>query len=102
MRRIFESFSSLLGGVDVVQAAKGFDGDEQLTAHSLLSWANEGSHAVHDDIYMAPSDTEDAFYLDVFRRIFDNLNHSGHYKLMMGTDFKEPPAVAPAPTAGEA
>ncbi|MDR6643567.1 wobble nucleotide-excising tRNase [Luteibacter sp. 1214] len=103
MRRIFESFSSLLGGVDVAQAAKGFDGDEQLAAHSLLSWANEGSHAVHDDIYMAPSDTEDVFYLDVFRRIFDNLNHSGHYKLMMGTDFKERPAeVAPAPTTAEA
>jgi wobble nucleotide-excising tRNase len=89
MRRIFESFSRLLGGVDADQAAKGFEGDERLAAHSLLSWANEGSHSVHDDIYMAPGDTEDGFYLDVFRRIFDNLNHSGHYKLMMGDDYKE-------------
>lgn len=89
MRRIFESYFKLLGGVDVDKAAKDFEGDERLAAHSLLAWANDGSHAVHDDIYMAPSDASDGFYLDVFRRIFDNLNHYGHYKLMMGDDYKE-------------
>jgi wobble nucleotide-excising tRNase len=89
MRRIFESYFKLVGGVDVDKAAKDFEGDERLACGALLAWANDGSHAVHDDIYMVPSENADELYLDVFRRIFDNLGHAGHYRLMMGEDFSE-------------
>lgn len=53
----------------------------------MLSWANDGSHAVHDDLYMVPNCGADVLYLKVFRRIFDNLKQSDHYRMMMDTDF---------------
>jgi len=87
MRRIFDSYFKLLGGLDVDKACDGLVGDEKIAAKALLSWANDGSHAVHDDLYMVPNGDADALYLKVFRRIFDNLQQSDHYRMMMDTDF---------------
>jgi len=87
MRRIFDSYFKLLGGVNVDRACEGLVGDEKIAASTLLSWANDGSHAVHDDLYMVPNCDADVLYLRVFRRIFDNLQQSDHYRMMMDTDF---------------
>jgi len=86
MRRIFDSYFKLLGGLDVDKACDGLVGDEKIAARALLSWANDGSHAVHDDLYMVPNGDSDVLYLKVFRRIFDNLQQSDHYRMMMDTD----------------
>lgn len=91
MRRIFESYFKLLGGFDVDKACDGLVGNEKLAARALLSWANDGSHAVHDDLYMVPDEYADALYMSVFRRVFENLQQSGHYRMMMGEDFKDEP-----------
>jgi wobble nucleotide-excising tRNase len=88
MRRIFDSYFKLLGGLDIDKACNGLVGDEKIAARALLSWANDGSHAVQDDLYMVPNGDADALYLQVFRRIFDNLQQGGHYRMMMDTDFK--------------
>jgi len=88
MRRIFESYLKLLGGLDVDQACDGLVGDERLAARALLSWANDGSHAVHDDLYMVPGERADSLYLRVFRLVFENLQQGGHYRMMMGEDFE--------------
>lgn len=88
MRRIFDSYFKLLGGLDVDKACDGLVGDEKIAARALLSWANDGSHAVHDDLYMVPNGDADVLYLKVFRRIFDNLQQGDHYRMMMDTDFK--------------
>jgi len=37
---------------------------------------------------MVPSSDADGLYLKIFRRIFDNLEQSDHYRMMMNTDFK--------------
>lgn len=87
MRRIFDSYFKLLGGLDIDKACDGFVGEEKIAARALLSWANDGSHAVHDDLYMVPNGDADGLYLKVFRRIFDNLQQSDHYRMMMDTDF---------------
>jgi wobble nucleotide-excising tRNase len=88
MRRIFDSYFKLLGGLDVDKACDGLVGDEKIAARALLSWANDGSHAVHDDLHMVPNGDADALYLNVFRRIFENLHQGDHYRMMMDTDFK--------------
>jgi wobble nucleotide-excising tRNase len=88
MRRIFDSYFKLLGGLDIDKACGNLVGDEKIAAHSLLSWANDGSHAVHEDLYMVPNEDQDALYLKVFRRIFDNLHQGDHYRMMMGEDFE--------------
>ncbi|WP_423821182.1 AAA family ATPase [Salinisphaera sp. SPP-AMP-43] len=88
MRRIFDSYFKLLGGLDVDKACDGLVGDEKIAARALLSWANDGSHAVHDDLHMVPNGDADALYLKVFRRIFENLHQGDHYRMMMDTDFK--------------
>ncbi|MET4570009.1 wobble nucleotide-excising tRNase [Rhodanobacter soli] len=89
MRRIFDSYFKLLGGVDVHKKSAEFEGDDCLACNALLSWANDASHAVHDDVYMAPGDIPTEVYLDVFRRVFEKLGHEGHYRMMMGDDFEE-------------
>jgi wobble nucleotide-excising tRNase len=89
MRRIFDSYFKLLGGVDVHKKSAEFEGDDRLACNALLSWANDASHAVHDDVHMAPGDIPTEVYLDVFRRVFDKFGHEGHYRMMMGDDFKE-------------
>jgi wobble nucleotide-excising tRNase len=91
MRRIFESYFKLLGGFDVDKACEGFVANEKLAARALLSWANDGSHAVHDDLYMIPDECADALYMSVFRRVFENLHQGDHYRMMMGDDFKDGP-----------
>jgi wobble nucleotide-excising tRNase len=88
MRRIFDSYFKLLGGLDIDKACDGLVGDEKIAARALLSWANDGSHAVQDDLYMVPNEDADTLYLKVFRRIFDNLHQGDHYRMMMDTDFK--------------
>lgn len=88
MRRIFDSYFKLLGGLDIDKACDGLVGDEKIAARALLAWTNDGSHAVHDDLYMVPNVDANALYLRVFRRIFDNLHQSDHYRMMMDSDFK--------------
>ncbi|MFS8151736.1 AAA family ATPase [Vreelandella titanicae] len=88
MRRIFDSYFKLLGGLDVDKACDGLVGDEKIAARALLSWANDGSHAAHDDLHMVPNGDADALYLNVFRRIFENLHQGDHYRMMMDADFK--------------
>ena len=51
---------------------------------SLLSWVNEGSHSVPDDIYMALDTGTTAKYLEIFRQVFVKLGQKNHYNMMMG------------------
>jgi len=96
MRRIFDSYFKLLGGLDIDKACGTLVGDEKIAAHSLLSWANDGSHAVHEDLYMVPNEDQDVMYLKVFRRIFTNLQQGDHYRMMMGDDFESEEEAAEA------
>ena len=66
-----------------------FDGQEKLICRSLFSWVNAGSHHAHDDVYLTPSDTMVRNYLKVFRAIFEETGHGGHYRMMMADDFVE-------------
>jgi wobble nucleotide-excising tRNase len=86
LRRILESYFKILGNMDRDEIVGMFEGREKQICASLFSWVNDGSHAVHDDLYVSADGSVVERYLSVFRRIFEKTNHIGHYWMMMGTE----------------
>ena len=84
LRRILEYYYEILGNVDPDGICNQFDGKEKLICKSLFSWVNDGSHSVHDSLYVSIDSSVVDTYLSVFERIFTITKHSAHYKMMMG------------------
>jgi wobble nucleotide-excising tRNase len=85
MRRIIENYFKLLGkyGDDkLIQKFK--TKEEQEICRSLISWINDGSHSINDDLFVELQDRTIENYKKVFRDIFKLTNHDGHYNMMMG------------------
>src|SRR5690606_3411522 len=53
LRRILESYFKLLGNMDRDEIVAMFEGRDKQICASLFSWVNDGSHAVHDDLYIS-------------------------------------------------
>jgi wobble nucleotide-excising tRNase len=87
MRRIIENYFKMLGGYkDADLISKFGSKEEQEIFRSLISWINDGSHSISDDLYIeAQTDVVDK-YLKVFKDIFTITNHEGHYNMMMGIE----------------
>lgn len=92
LRRILESYFKLLGNMDRDAIVAMFEGREKQICASMFSWVNDGSHAVHDDLYVSADDSVVELYLAVFKQIFEKTKHIGHYEMMMGAT----PSVQPA------
>lgn len=90
LRRITETYFRLLGDQDPKKLCEKLPMPDQLICRSLFSWADDGSHAVHDEIDMSP-DAVAPRYLPVFQRFFKLNKQEEHYRLMMGPDYKEYP-----------
>jgi wobble nucleotide-excising tRNase len=84
LRRILETSTRLLGGMEVDEVHKFFEGDERAVCRALLSWANDGSHFAHDDLFVSDDLPAVDTYLKVFRTIFEKCGHINHFKMMMG------------------
>ncbi len=84
MRRILENYFKILGGVDFDAMSDRFDGSEKLVYKSLISWVNDGSHSVHDDVFISVQDTSGEQYHEIFKRVFEAAGHEAHYEMMMG------------------
>lgn len=97
LRRIVENYFRILGNIDTDDIVNGFSGQEQQICASLFSWVNDGSHNAHDDLYLSMDESMVSRYLDVFKRVFEEHGHHGHYRMMMRAEQHE--QVAPAPVA---
>ena len=86
LRRILENYFKIIGNQDKNKIASTFEGRDQQICHALFSWVNDGSHNFNDDLYISSDDSVITRYLDVFRRIFVNTNHTAHYEMMMGPE----------------
>ncbi|MDD3009647.1 MAG: AAA family ATPase [Arcobacter sp.] len=85
MRRIIENYFKILGNFSDDKLIDNFEEyEEQVICRSLISWINDGSHSVSDDLYVESQDDIIDKYIDVFEKIFKFTNHEGHYKMMMG------------------
>jgi wobble nucleotide-excising tRNase len=84
MRRIIENYFKLLGkyGDDDLILKFGTK-EEQEICRSLISWINDGSHSINDDLYVELQDRTIETYKKVFKDIFILTKHEGHYNMMM-------------------
>lgn len=85
MRRILENYFSILGkNRDNILMGKFENQEERDICRSLLSWVNEGSHTLPDDLYIELPEGIITNYLKVFQDIFRLSENIGHYNMMMG------------------
>lgn len=83
MRRILEYYFNILGGLDYEKAINEFEGEELLICKSLVSWINDGSHFINDDLVVDAEPEVIEKYLKVFQDIFIKMGHKSHYDMMM-------------------
>ncbi|GAA8615259.1 AAA family ATPase [Helicobacter pylori] len=85
MRRIIEYYFRILGGIKYNDLSKCFENiEEKRVCNSFISWFNDGSHGISDDLFAQSQDTSIETYLKVFENIFKITGHEAHYKMMMG------------------
>ncbi len=85
MRRIIEYYFRILGGFkhndSLSECFKTIE--EKQVCNSFISWFNDGSHGISDDLFVQSQDTSIETYLKVFEKIFEITGHEAHYKMMM-------------------
>lgn len=85
MRRILENYFSMLGKTKDDTIENSFVTiEEKMICRSLLSWINDGSHSIPDDLYIDSYTDSIDRYKQIFRDIFINMGHEAHYNMMMG------------------
>ncbi|GAA9182789.1 AAA family ATPase [Helicobacter pylori] len=85
MRRIIEYYFRILGGIKYNDLSECFENiEERRVCNSFISWLNDGSHGISDDLFVQSQDTSIETYLKVFENIFKITGHEAHYKMMMG------------------
>ncbi|GAA9267939.1 AAA family ATPase [Helicobacter pylori] len=85
MRRIIEYYFRILGGFKHNDSlSECFENiEEKQVCNSFISWFNDGSHGISDDLFVQSQDTSIETYLKVFEKIFKETGHEAHYKMMM-------------------
>ncbi|WP_441707973.1 ATP-binding protein [Helicobacter pylori] len=86
MRRIIEYYFRILGGFKHNDSLSEYfeNIEEKQVFNSFISWFNNGSHGISDDLFVQSQDTSIETYLKVFENIFKITGHEAHYKMMMG------------------
>lgn len=87
MRRILEHYFKFYGGITPEEIINKFNGKDRMICNILLSWVNDGSHFAIDDLHMTCDVGQIDRYLNVFQRIFEESDHGGHFRMMMGEDY---------------
>ncbi len=85
MRRIIEYYFRILGGFKHNDSlSECFENiEEKRVCNSFISWFNDGSHGISDDLFVQSQDISIETYLKVFEKIFEITGHEAHYKMMM-------------------
>ncbi|EMJ44519.1 ATP-binding protein [Helicobacter pylori] len=85
MRRIIEYYFRILGGFKHNDSlSECFENiEEKQVCNSFISWLNDGSHGISDDLFVQSQDTSIETYLKVFEKIFKETGHEAHFKMMM-------------------
>ncbi|APC97312.1 AAA family ATPase [Francisella frigiditurris] len=83
MRRIIENYFKLLGKYRDDDLISKFETkEEREICRSLISWVNDGSHSMNDDLYIELQDRTIENYKKVFKDIFYKMKHDAHYEMM--------------------
>ena len=54
-----------------------------MICRSLISWINDGSHSIPDDLYIDSYTDSIERYKITFKKIFVKMDHEEHYNMMM-------------------
>jgi wobble nucleotide-excising tRNase len=85
MRRIIENYFGILGQKKDDKIVESFKTiEERMICRSLISWINDGSHSIPDDLFIDSYTDSIDRYKQVFEKIFFNMGHQSHYDMMMG------------------
>lgn len=82
LRRILEYYFNILGGMKYEDLINQFEGEDMLVCRSLVSWINDGSHFIGDDLEMPIEADNIEKYINVFKLIFEKTGHISHYNMM--------------------
>lgn len=83
MRRILENYFKFLGNIDLDSLEEQFELEDKMRCRSLISWINDGSHFISEDLYVEANEDVVERYFKVFKDIFDNQGHIAHFNMMM-------------------
>lgn len=87
MRRIIENYFLVLGGISPSEILAKFENsEERIICKSLLSWVNDGSHSLPDDIFVEMPEDQLERNMKVFQEIFHKMGQEAHYEMMMQRD----------------
>lgn len=90
MRRIIENYFKILGKYgDDDLISKFSDPEEKEIGRSLISWINDGSHSIPDDLFIEHQENITTKYFEVFKSVFVHNGHKEHYLMMMGERLTE-------------
>ena len=85
MRRIIENYFGILGVSIDETIINSFESiEDQITCRSLISWINDGSHSIPDDLYIDSYTDSVTRYKKIFKEVFVKMDHKAHYDMMMG------------------
>lgn len=84
MRRILENYFSILGkDIDEKIINSFATTEDKMICRSLISWINDGSHSIPDDLYIDSYIDSVEHYKAIFKEIFIRMDHKAHYDMMM-------------------
>ncbi len=84
MRRIVENYFQIFGGISPNDILNKFDNfEDKKICRSLLSWVNNGSHSMADDLFVEIADGQLERYKEIFKNIFCKMGQEAHYDMMM-------------------
>lgn len=84
MRRILENYFSILGKEIDEKIINSFDTlEDKMICRSLISWINDGSHSIPDDLYIDSYTDSIERYKITFKKIFVKMDQEEHYNMMM-------------------
>lgn len=85
LRRILEYYFKILGNTNYKKDINDkFEGKERIVCKSLVSRINDGSHSINEDLNVVEEFEDIKKYLEIFRLIFEKMDHISHYNMMMG------------------
>ncbi|SCM12279.1 AAA family ATPase [Bacillus wiedmannii] len=84
MRRILENYFKFFGNISIDELENKFQLEEKLICRSLISWINDGSHYISEDLYIENNEDIVHRYFYVFKQIFNSEGHKAHFDMMLG------------------
>lgn len=88
MRRILEYYFTVFGQFSNIKKLPDTFApiEEKMICRSLISWVNDGSHDIADELHVSDNDQTVQRYKTVFRKIFEVNHQLGHFNQMMGIE----------------